>query len=420
MDKKEVKKYHYYTWQDGFLPNDMLIQSGKYTDFYFYWYFEYDFSITNETAKFINDNNIKINLITCSADLDWLTRRLTDVGVRNELLRVEIWPGYWFMKSHFNIIRDNSFLYSTITSNKNFLYPFLCFNGRTNHHRSTIVDQLVKRNYLDKGIVTYHMMGAPDDDFNWKYHNGTPITIDDGFTTDPSSYKFDKRFLQSFLHIPTETDVNVVLISEKTATPILCGLPFLTLGAPGFHQKLKDLGFELYTEIFDYSFDEVESLDLRIALILKNVKFVIDNFHRIDILYKSIEHKIERNKNHAKTFFQSWDTIPHLIKERYEDIVSWNTDLISECDFVLIEEFREIKNKEIIKRNFYGRPFRFKYNFCQDFEFSKIIQEIEQHKPLNITIFVEDESFAEVTPEFEYVVNKYNIEVTVVKCSCQK
>jgi hypothetical protein len=417
MHKKEVKKYHYYTWQDGFLSNDMLIQSGKYTDFYFYWYFEYDFKITKETAKYINDNSIKINLITCSADIEWLKHRLADAGVYEELLRVEIWPGYWFMKSHFNIIRDNSFLYSSITLDKKFLYPFLNFNGRTKHHRSEIIDQLSKRNYLDKGVVTYHMMNAPNDNFNWKYHNGTPITIDDGFTTNPSSYKFDKRFLQSFLHIPTETDINVVLISEKTATPILCGLPFLTLGAPGFHQKLKDLGFELYTEIFDYSFDKIESLDLRIELLLRNIDFVIDNFHRVDELYNLIKHKIEKNKNHAMTFFQSWHTVPELIKERYEEIVSWNTNLISESDFVLIEEFREIKNKEIIKKNFIGRRFRLTYNFDQDFKFNKMIQEIKNYKPLNITIFVENNCFIKLPVEVEDLISEYNIEVTIVK-SC--
>jgi hypothetical protein len=80
MDNKTIKKYYYYAWQDGFLTPDMLIQSGEYQEFYFYWHFEYDFKISNETAAFINFNNIKINLVTCSADLDWLKSRLTDKG----------------------------------------------------------------------------------------------------------------------------------------------------------------------------------------------------------------------------------------------------------------------------------------------------------------------------------------------------
>jgi hypothetical protein len=318
------------------------------------------------------------------------------------------------MRSHFNIINDNSEIYSNITADKTFAYPFLNFNGRTRPHRSQFVDELSKRNYLDKGIVTYHMMPEPDKTFKWKYHTGLPISIDDGFTTYFSSYKFDEKFLQSFLHIPTETDVNVVLISEKTATPILCGLPFLTLGAQGFHRRLKELGFELYTEIFDYSFDEVDDLTTRIELILKNVDFVVNNFHKVNEMYELIKHKIEKNKIHAKKFFQSWDTIPELIKDRYEQIVSWNTDSISEVDFDLIEKFREIKDKEITKTHFKPRPGRFRYDYWHDFNFEKIVADVERHKPLNITLFGENEWLPWVTPAFRDAVNKYDIAVTIV------
>ena len=241
MDNTEIKAFYHYAWQEAPGGIDNIIQSGEYNEFYLYWQFEYDVNISPMLGNFINNHNIRINVVTCCADIDWIKNRLlNNSNIREDLLRVETWPVYWFMRSHFNMIAEKNDFYINKVK-LDFKYPFLNFNGRTRNHRSHLIDQLVKRNYLDKGVVTYHKLFEPDGGFEWKYHDGSIITTDDDFTTKFSSYSFNEKFLQSFLHIPTETDTNVILISEKTAIPILCGLPFLTVGAKGFHKKLKEL-----------------------------------------------------------------------------------------------------------------------------------------------------------------------------------
>lgn len=416
MDNKEIRAFYHYAWQETPGTISELIQSGKYNLYYFYWHFEYDFYLDEETVKYINKNLIKINLVTCAADLNQITEHIYSTGIDKNLLTVESWQGYWFMRSHFNMINEDNKLYKNLKDNfpNTFLYPFLSFNGRTRDHRSYFIDQLTKRKYLNKGIVTYHKLYQPDGDYKWQYHDGSPIVGDDNFTTNFSSYVFNEKFLQSFLHIPTETCSNIKLISEKTAIPMLCGLPLLILGAKGIHQQLKDMGFELYTEIFDYTFDTVDDLETRVELILKNLDFVIKNFHRIDELYKLIEHKVKKNAIHARKFFESWETVPNLIKDRYEQIISWNTDLISDHDFDLMEKFKEIKDKEITKINFNPRPSKFRYDYWHEFDFDKIANDVEMHKPMTVTLFGENEWCPWVTDRFKNAVNKYNVEVIIV------
>jgi hypothetical protein len=416
MDNKEIKTFYHYAWQETSGSISSIIQSGEYNVFYFYWHFEYDFALEEEAMEYVNKNLIKINIVTCASDVNQIIEHISSRGIDKNLLTVESWPGYWFMRSHFNMINEDNKLYKNSKDDfpSTFLYPFLSFNGRTRDHRSYLIDQLAKREYLDKGIVTYHKLFEPDGGFEWKHHDGSILVSNDDFTTNFSSYSFNEKFIESFLHIPTETDANIKLISEKTAIPILCGLPVLILGAKGIHQQLKDMGFELYTEIFDYTFDTVDDLDTRVELILKNLDFIINNFHRIDELYKLIEHKVKKNAIHARKFFESWETIPDLIKDRYEQILSWNTDLISDHDFDLIQKFKEIKDKEISEISFNPRPSTFRYDYWHEFDFDKIADEVELYKPINVVLFGENEWCPWVTPNFANIVNKYDINVTII------
>ena len=55
------------------------------------------------------------------------------------------------------------------------------------------------------------------------------------------------------------SQIDTLFITEKTWKPIVFKKPFLVWGGKGIHTKLKELGFELYEELFDYSFDNSSS-----------------------------------------------------------------------------------------------------------------------------------------------------------------
>ena len=61
---------------------------------------------------------------------------------------------------------------------------------------------------------------------------------------------YDSRF-----NIVCECVVSKIFYTEKTYKPIMAGIPFLIFGAPFQNQSLIGDGYEIYSEIFDYNFE---------------------------------------------------------------------------------------------------------------------------------------------------------------------
>jgi endonuclease III-like uncharacterized protein len=74
---------------------------------------------------------------------------------------------------------------------------------------------------------------------------------------------------------------------------LFIGQPFLTLCAKDTHKTLKGYGFELYDEIFDYSFDSEPDYKDRIRGIIDNVERLKGKDY--SELYRLIEDKVEHN-----------------------------------------------------------------------------------------------------------------------------
>ena len=68
--------------------------------------------------------------------------------------------------------------------------------------------------------------------------------------------------LQSYFNVVSETfqqnwNNTSMFFSEKTFKPMIFGMPFLIYGQQGCNQYLKKLGYNLYEDLFDYSFDSI-------------------------------------------------------------------------------------------------------------------------------------------------------------------
>jgi hypothetical protein len=99
------------------------------------------------------------------------------------------------------------------------------------------------------------------------------------------------------MQLVTESDDEFVFFTEKTATPILLNKPFLVAGSVNFHDSLRRRGFELYTELFDYSFDSVEDINVRYEMIVENVKHI--SSMDLNELHNKVVDKLHYNKQHA-------------------------------------------------------------------------------------------------------------------------
>lgn len=409
--KKNILNVH--AWD--YIIDDLedVIINGKYNKINFLWQLEWELYLTEHTIDYINSNNIKVNLITCVIDNFWLKKHVVSKGLRSELVTTETWPSFWFMRSHLALDSNGNNHYQNInTRAPDFKYPFLTFNNRVTDYRTMLIDLLCKHEYIDKGVVTYHLQYPPDQ-LEWKYYSGEPITIDDSYTTDSDPHSFNEKFIQSFLHIPTESTLDTAIISEKTANCILCKLPFLTLGPENYHRDLANMGFELYTEIFDYSFDKESDLENRIEKLLINVQFVIDNQHQLNELYATIEPKLERNRRRALKYVESYKLLPAMIKRRFDDY-QIGLPTISPWDTELQKIGMYFKDRTLPAPVHVTTVFKCVYDYWDDFSFDKVIKDIKEKNPSNVVILGENEWALWFTEEFVQLINERNIKLTLI------
>lgn len=264
--------------------------------------------LTQELADLVNAHNIHVQVTFCSFPSEYYKEK-TDKFNSIELIH---WPTYWvnwtmMCSSHL----DFNVPYTS------FDYPFICLNNKNHLHRCMLIDQLSKNNLLDTGIVTWHRFPnrQPSDHiYKFKYYDDSIRLIGDDFITKLDSFLIPEEYHKSFLHVIGEATLKVTCISEKTWLPILYKKPWIILADPGFHQKLVDLGFELYDEILDYSFDSDTDLERRASAIADNIKRISEQ--NVDELYAIIKPKAQRNYDNYIRILTSPDYVPEVIKQR--------------------------------------------------------------------------------------------------------
>jgi hypothetical protein len=133
----------------------------------------------------------------------------------------------------------------------------------------------------------------------------------------------------SFIQLVTESEDTETFITEKTVTPILLNKPFLVASSVGFHHNLEQLGFQLYTELFDYSFDSESDIFVRYEKIVENIKRYIKlSPAELKQQYNNVIDKITYNRNLAIKYAT---TVPKEVIELYllveKNIMDYNGPL---------------------------------------------------------------------------------------------
>lgn len=257
--------------------------------------------------------NTKVNLLFGSYDCDWYKKQYNNVDIT-------FWNTFWFnwgemcLRSVVNHININ---------HKNFTSPYICLNNKSNILRCAIIDHLAKLKYLDKGVVTWNKFIDAKEGYTFRYYDDSFRSVDDNFFVKQDSFIICKEFYTSLFHIVGESTNHVPFITEKTVIPILLKKPFVTMGCMGFNKKLKDLGFELFDEIIDYKFDNIENVRLRGSMLVDNLSDVV-NCTNLNALYKKLYPKIEHNYNRAIEIINDINYIPNLVKQRIEYLKSNN------------------------------------------------------------------------------------------------
>lgn len=273
--------------------------------------FEWDMPVL--TKEFVDELKLigaELHLIHCGFPCQYYTDRYTSFGI--DMKNVIFWKTHWLNYSMRNLIHIDIEKQNQNNTNK---YPFISLNNRSHIHRCALIDELSERNLIDKGVVSWvaHLNENPNYPFR-HFDRNRRIYLGDNFEKEFDSFLIPKQFHESFLHVITEATLTVPLISEKVVKPILFKKPFLTLGIHNWNDTLRELGFQLYDEIFDYEYDKFEDLNQRTRMLVDNIDRIIDK--DLDQLYKILEPKIEYNYQRCLEIIKDKNYIPFIVKHR--------------------------------------------------------------------------------------------------------
>lgn len=197
-----------------------------------------------------------------------------------------------------DIIKKLSYEIKNIRNRNNFKKLFINLNFKNHDFRCELMDFLCKNDLLKYGVYSWLKEGGNEDVYSFKYFDNEYREL--GYkprTMGRDYYWIDLLYENPLINLITESDDSKIGISEKTCKSILIGQPFIVYSAKGFHYALKEFGFELYDEIFDYSFDLYENRTDRIKAICDNLNKLKDK--NLNEIYDLISYKLEKNKNIA-------------------------------------------------------------------------------------------------------------------------
>lgn len=194
--------------------------------------------------------------------------------------------------------------------NKKINKSFTCLNGKKRQYRSLLVDLFAKERLIKNNYVSLNLWDWSEDDYVFEYRQNKPLYIDGidktGYWNTPACFK------DSLFSVVTETYIHDLdFVTEKTWLPIYHKRPFIILGPEGVNQKLKNLGFEIFEEYFDYTFDN-SSIGRNIK-----VKMVVDQIKKVQHLKfskerKRLQDKLEHNHNLLIQKVRSGEWLPNL------------------------------------------------------------------------------------------------------------
>lgn len=155
---------------------------------------------------------------------------------------------------------------------------YINLNRAVRIHRIRLIEELYKNNLFDKGFNTWNNQKLKDFDTEHILNkvDFQTLDIEDKEKVNPNNFVPLEHCKQSFLFLATETHIGSddLLLSEKTFKPIALGMPFLILGNDGILEYLRNQGFVTLSEWLDESYDLDYSLDKKLEIIIKNLKYI--------------------------------------------------------------------------------------------------------------------------------------------------
>lgn len=234
---------------------------------------------------------------------------------------VQLWPTYFLAWNGYKIFKHcnyNTFLGHDIPY-KNIQKLFCLKINRAKPHRVLLLDELEKRHLLDHNV--FSCIGTEQDlqesmqFINAQHYSrgvqtlGQDIENMNPYAAQPPMYE------QTLIEIVSETYMGSYFYTEKTLWPILYRKPFLIHGAQHQNYDLQKLGFVLYDEYIDYSFDKIADHRERTAAVADELQRLNNLGLSLQNVYEMLLPKINHNLKVMLEIYHNDTHIPAVIKQ---------------------------------------------------------------------------------------------------------
>lgn len=232
---------------------------------------------------------------------------------------IHSWPTYWLYKTygHFKSTSCYNERIKRKSESQGLKYHFITMNNRSHPFRCELIDKLAEHDLLKHSAYSWNNTDTFLNTYQFKYFDAKTKTFDDGFKTTGGQYYLPTEYFESFAQLISESDTNRLFFSEKISIALITGKPFIAAAGYKIHEYLRDsLGFKLFEEVFDYSFDNEPDRIKRWDMIVENMKNLCKLSHeQLKDLTHSIRPKIIYNQNRAREIVQDANFIPKPVHD---------------------------------------------------------------------------------------------------------
>lgn len=192
-------------------------------------------------------------------------------------------------------------------------YHMISLNGVAKYERSLILSRLITKDTYKK--IQYSWMKRYDTERDYshlqhttKWFNPSKIRLLDANSDniDQTQERVPIQYHQSLVDVFVESDPQDeigLFITEKTWKPLMIGKVFLGLNSPGYYEYLENLGFKMYHNLFDYSFDKEINFEKRSDMYLEQLHKILNlPLEKLSETVRMCDTDIQYNKELARNF----------------------------------------------------------------------------------------------------------------------
>jgi hypothetical protein len=296
----------------------------------------WSFSSFDKILDLAKSKNVPVTITNGTKEIYRPVPRLSDYN----LIHI---PNFWMSYTLCCWIREKinlDKLWISDITKLDYKYHFLSLNRLAHRHRMEMMDLLAMYDLVDSNAISWHNL----EPFPYTYKFWSPKTrkLSDNFDYYYDLKMMPTEYYESFSQLVVESDVECLFVTEKTAWPLFIGKPFLVASCQGFHKHLETMGFQLYDEIFDYSFDSEKDQTLRFCMIADNFrklsKIPLSDLNK---LAESIKDKVLHNRKMIIHYATNHETYPDIIKRFYNFYKETGiiVDYFTTSTFIELEKF---------------------------------------------------------------------------------